>query len=148
MKRESLRKISTSSLSEFRDVALVLQKILTTKSVVALTGDLGAGKTEMVRALCALEKAPGVSSPTFAIHQRYQGDQRAIDHLDLYRLKSEAELEGVGFWDFFSDESGWILIEWSEKMNLEQIPYDWDLFWVEIKKLSEASREIQIFKRT
>lgn len=147
MKRTLLKRIRTNSLIEFQQSAQEIRKILTDKSVVAFDGPLGAGKTEMVRAFCALEKAPGVSSPTFAIHQRYQGAIRAIDHLDLYRLKSEAELEGTGFWDFFSDESGWIFIEWSERMNLEQIPFDWDLFWVEIKKTSDSSRVIEIFKR-
>ncbi len=147
MSRQLLKEIHSRSLEEFRMVANTLRTYLSEKSVVAFQGPMGAGKTEFVRALCALEKAPGVSSPTFAIHQRYQGATKSIDHLDLFRLKVPEELDATGFWDFFSDAKGLILIEWPEKMDLAQIPLDWDLIWVEIQIKSQSERQVQIFKR-
>jgi tRNA threonylcarbamoyladenosine biosynthesis protein TsaE len=89
-----------------------------------------------------------MASPTFAIHHRYPGFSISIDHLDLYRLESEDELEGVGFWDFFSEAEGLIFIEWPERMDLSHIPWDWDLYQVVIEKPSESERVLRLSKRS
>ena len=82
---------------------------------VALTGDLGAGKTLLVKA--AAEGA-GVSepatSPTFALINIYRGARLALQHLDLYRLSGPAELFALGFDDLLAEPAA-TLCEWAEK---------------------------------
>jgi len=138
---------STQNLNEFHQVCLEIQKHLTSRCVVALIGPLGSGKTELVRTIARSRGFQGMASPTFAIHHRYQGLSISIDHLDLYRLESEDELESVGFWDFFSETEGLIFIEWPERMNLAHIPNDWDLFEISIEKPSADERVIHFAKR-
>ncbi|MEO8000193.1 MAG: tRNA (adenosine(37)-N6)-threonylcarbamoyltransferase complex ATPase subunit type 1 TsaE, partial [Gemmatimonadaceae bacterium] len=67
--------------------------------VITLTGDLGAGKTTLARALCrgfGVVDANSVTSPTFAIIQEYAARGFVVTHADLYRLSSEQELDGLG----------------------------------------------------
>jgi tRNA threonylcarbamoyladenosine biosynthesis protein TsaE len=83
--------------------------------VVALDGDLGAGKTHFCKGLVAgLGSNEEVTSPTFALVQEYQGGAWPVFHFDWYRLEDAAELQGIG-WDDYLDEEGVILVEWSEK---------------------------------
>jgi tRNA threonylcarbamoyl adenosine modification protein YjeE len=83
--------------------------------VVALSGDLGAGKTTFVRGLVAALHGndDAVSSPTFVFRQRYVG-QPAIEHLDLYRIEDPVETADLGLDDAF-DGSAIVLIEWPER---------------------------------
>lgn len=147
VKFETILEIKTKNLNEFHQACLEIGKHLSHRAVVALTGPLGAGKTELVRTIAQSRGFQGMASPTFAIHHRYQGFSISIDHLDLYRLESEDELEGVGFWDFFAETEGLIFIEWPERMNLAHIPWDWDLYQVVIAKPSDSAREVSLLKR-
>lgn len=81
--------------------------------VFRLTGELGAGKTTLVKWLSkALGAEDTVSSPTFALVNEY-GNEPRLYHMDLYRIKSQAELEEIGFEDYL--ESGkHVFIEWPE----------------------------------
>lgn len=83
--------------------------------VVALDGDLGAGKTHFCKGLVAgLGSDDEVTSPTFALVQEYHGGTWPVFHFDWYRLEDAAELQGIG-WDDYLDEEGIVLVEWSEK---------------------------------
>lgn len=85
-------------------------------AVVALEGDLGAGKTAFCRALIRhVLRAPQepVPSPTFALVQIYEGPDFPITHFDLYRLKDERELDELGFFEALED--GVTLIEWPDR---------------------------------
>ena len=85
--------------------------------VIALNGDLGVGKTELVRGFVAA--LPGanpeeIASPTFALVHRYETDP-PVWHLDLYRLEDEAELAAIGAEEFLDPIDEITLVEWAER---------------------------------
>ncbi|MGI4743938.1 MAG: tRNA (adenosine(37)-N6)-threonylcarbamoyltransferase complex ATPase subunit type 1 TsaE [Janthinobacterium lividum] len=82
-------------------------------SIVAFEGEMGAGKTTLIRALCAvLGVADEVSSPTFALVNEYRGAHgQPVYHFDFYRIDSEAEAARLGIAEYF--DSGYLcLVEW------------------------------------
>ena len=80
---------------------------------VALTGELGAGKTLLVKAIAEGAGAAGATSPTFALVNVYQGRVR-LQHLDLYRLGGPADLFALGFDDLLREPAA-TLCEWADK---------------------------------
>jgi tRNA threonylcarbamoyladenosine biosynthesis protein TsaE len=84
--------------------------------VVALVGDLGAGKTQLVRGACAGAGVDegDVSSPTFAIVQTYRG-RLPLHHADLYRLADLDELYATGFMDLVGGD-GALVVEWADRV--------------------------------
>jgi tRNA threonylcarbamoyladenosine biosynthesis protein TsaE len=89
--------------------------------VVTITGELGAGKTTLVQAICrGYGVTEDVTSPTFALVHRYAAPRSPVFHLDLYRLKDAAELTNLG-WDELLSEEALVLIEWPERAG-DRIP--------------------------
>ena len=85
--------------------------------VVAFEGEMGAGKTTLIRALCAaLGVADDVSSPTFALVHEYRDDRdQPVYHFDFYRIDSAAEAERIGASEYF--DSGYLcLVEWPARV--------------------------------
>ena len=108
--------------------------------VVALYGDLGAGKTAFIRGLArGLGVSSSVTSPTFTIVNEYVG-ARSLYHFDMYRLGSADELFDIG-WEDYRTRPGVIALEWSE--NVEGA-FDGDEITVKIEKISDFEREITI----
>ena len=103
--------------------------------LVTLTGDLGTGKTTLVRAICrGYGVAEEVTSPTFALVHEFAGSRSKVYHLDLYRLKGPAELANLGWDEILADEA-LVLVEWPERaagaiptahvpIELEHLPDD------------------------
>lgn len=93
--------------------------------VLTFEGDLGAGKTTLARALCAglgVTALDAVTSPTFSLVQYYDAPRGPVVHVDLYRLRSRAELDALG-WEEIVDTAPVLLIEWPERA-LETLPSD------------------------
>lgn len=109
-------------------------------AVVAMFGDLGAGKTAFVRGMA---KGMGlecrVSSPTFTIVNEYLGE-RSLIHFDMYRLKSADELFDIGWEDYLS-RGAVCAVEWSE--NVREA-FRGDEVTVTIEKLDEQRRRITV----
>jgi tRNA threonylcarbamoyladenosine biosynthesis protein TsaE len=86
--------------------------------VVLLRGDLGAGKTTLVKGIAegfGAAEADDVTSPTFTLIHEYHGPDKDIFHIDLYRLEKPGELESLGLEDLMLGERSVLLIEWGEK---------------------------------
>lgn len=89
--------------------------------VVAIEGELGTGKTTLVRAICRGFGVTGeVTSPTFALVHRYDAPRAPVYHLDLYRLEGPAGLTNIG-WDDIMNEPALVLVEWPERAG-ERLP--------------------------
>ena len=85
--------------------------------VVALNGDLGAGKTHFCKGVVdGLGCQAEVTSPTFSLVQEYRGGRFPVFHFDFYRLDSPEELIGIG-WDDYLEEEGILLVEWAGKFS-------------------------------
>jgi tRNA threonylcarbamoyladenosine biosynthesis protein TsaE len=109
--------VSSKSVDDTRRAGAKLAAILKPGDIVALEGDLGAGKTEFVRGSClALGVAENVvASPTFTIVNEYEGSSATIFHIDAYRLESESEFYDLGYEDYFLGEAI-SFIEWPERL--------------------------------
>ena len=109
-------------------------------TVVAMYGDLGAGKTAFVRGMArGMGITERVSSPTFTIVNEYLGD-RTLIHFDMYRLGSADELFDIG-WEDYLARGAVCAVEWSE--NVEEAFYG-DEIRLTIEKTSDTSRKITI----
>jgi tRNA threonylcarbamoyladenosine biosynthesis protein TsaE len=105
-------RIETSSPEETEAIAARLARLLVAGDVVTISGDLGAGKTTFVRgAARALGVTRAVTSPTFTIAHRYDGDP-AVSHLDLYRLAQMQPEEWGDLEPYFADSIAFV--EWPE----------------------------------
>ena len=108
--------VTTHSQEETADVGRRLAPSLVPGSVLLLIGDLGAGKTALVRGLAeGLGVAPEeVSSPTFTLMQEYRGGRVPLIHVDLYRLNDSREIDELGLEELGLDSV--LAIEWAEKL--------------------------------
>src|ERR1700731_4124298 len=111
------REITTQSAEETVAFGQTLAAFLPPPKVVLLRGDLGAGKTTLVKGIAAAFEAAAeedVTSPTFTLVHEYRGPRANVYHIDLYRIDTRRELETLGLDDLRS-ESSILLIEWGEK---------------------------------
>lgn len=133
-------KIITKSETETQQVGAELVKTLAPGSVVAMYGDLGAGKTAFVRGMTrGLGIDFPVSSPTFNVVNEYPG-KVPMFHFDMYRLGSADELFDIG-WDDYLERGGICAVEWSE--NVEEA-FEPGTVKVTITKLGDSEREITV----
>ena len=109
-------KFETHSEAETIAAGRTIAKHLVAPKLVLLSGDLGAGKTTLVKGIAdALEAAAPdeVTSPTFTLVHEYRGQHTTVYHLDLYRIESESELATIGLDDL--RDGSLVLVEWGEK---------------------------------
>ncbi len=109
--------------------------------VIALSGELGAGKTQFVKGLArGLGISARVHSPTFALAAQYAGGRLELYHLDLYRLDTQEQILSAGLEEFLRP-NGVAVIEWAERMTLFS-RRDFECKRVQIEILNENDRKI------
>jgi len=109
--------------------------------VIALSGDLGAGKTQLVKGLArGLGCEREVTSPTFTLIHEYIGGRLPLYHFDLYRIEDANSLERLGIDEYFNG-GGVSVVEWADKFH-SQIPAT--ARWIELRERGENEREIVV----
>lgn len=137
-----MKEITVNGLGDLPDAAEDILAALDGRNVVALYGPMGAGKTTLVREICArLGSEDTVTSPTFALINRYDtAEGNAIFHFDFYRIEREEEAFDMGYEEYFYSD-GLCLVEWPEKV--ESLLPD-DVMKVTITPTSPTRRTIVI----
>ena len=133
------------NLKELKKICFNLAKDLQTPQLVLLEGPLAAGKSQVVQYMA---EALGFSkeeicSPTFSLINVYKKQNKeTIYHVDLYRLKTEAEIENISFWDIFYSP-GKVFIEWPELVK-DKLPPLWNKLFIQMDFC--PNKEARIFK--
>jgi len=105
--------VATGSAAETEALGAELAAMIEPGDVVVISGDVGAGKTTLIRGACrALGIEAPVTSPTFTIGQRYEGGRLPVAHLDLYRLESLEAEDDPALLDDYLGADGVAFIEW------------------------------------
>lgn len=92
-----------------------LGSVISPPFLLSLSGDLGAGKTTLAQAVCkGYGVSEAVTSPTYALVQRYEAERSPVYHIDLYRLNDPSQLTNIG-WDDLLSESALVIVEWPER---------------------------------
>ena len=130
----------TSSPEETEKLGAALGRILKPGTVIAYSGDLGAGKTAFTRGIArGLGILEPVTSPTYTIVNEYDTGRLPLFHFDMYRLHSSEDLWDIG-WEDYLERGGICAVEWSENVEAAlESP-----LWVRITKLEENTRSITI----
>jgi tRNA threonylcarbamoyladenosine biosynthesis protein TsaE len=132
--------VDTASVEETRALGRRLGEVVEAGDVIALEGELGTGKTELVRGIAeALGVTSGVHSPTFVLHHRYQG-RLPIEHYDLYRL------DGMAWVDTGLDEpasDAVTVIEWSDRAPVLD---DWATIRIGLTSDAETRRRLTLLR--
>lgn len=144
---ETLEVLKLSSQKDLPLLVAALKNRLSSRSVFLFIGEVGSGKTTTVAALAEDLGMSLVASPSFAIHHRYENSQgKTLDHVDLYRIKDEEDLESTGFWDLFAQPEAWVIVEWADHLDPEVWPLQWDVYRVQFFRRKDEEREIQIVR--
>ena len=129
----------TNCPAETELVAFNLAQKLPYGKVIAMFGDLGAGKTAFTRGFAkGMGIDSDVSSPTFALVNEYRGNGKTLYHFDMYRISGWDDLYSTGYFDYL-DEGAPLIIEWSE--NIEAVLPD-DCIRVTINKTDDNNERI------
>jgi tRNA threonylcarbamoyladenosine biosynthesis protein TsaE len=139
----TVRETTTHSPEETIALGRELVVLLAPPKLVLLRGDLGAGKTTLVKGIAAGFEAAaeeGVTSPTFTLVHEYRGSRTTLFHIDLYRIDTQRELETLALDDMRSNDSV-LLIEWGEKFP--RLLWERD-FEISLERDGEDKRKIKI----
>lgn len=112
--------------------------------VIGLSGELGAGKTHLVKGLArGLGVTDQVSSPTFALMHEYRGGSRPMFHLDLYRLETREQIIAAGLEPYLIRPRGLAVVEWIERwLGPDEVPRSGHFRRALMKITGETDREI------
>ncbi|MCX7904648.1 MAG: tRNA (adenosine(37)-N6)-threonylcarbamoyltransferase complex ATPase subunit type 1 TsaE [Caloramator sp.] len=133
-------KIMSHSQDMTLEIGYKIAKLLNKGDVISLNGDLGAGKTHLVKGLAkGLEVQEDITSPTFTIVNEYYG-KMPLYHFDVYRISDITELYEIGFEEYIYGE-GVSIVEWGNLV--EELLPDYTIK-INIKILDDNTREIEI----
>jgi tRNA threonylcarbamoyladenosine biosynthesis protein TsaE len=138
------RDITTNSPEETIAFGRTLADLLAPPKLVLLRGDLGAGKTTLVKGIAAAFQAAeeeDVTSPTFTLIHEYRGPRANLYHIDLYRIDTQRELETLGLDDLRAESNSILLIEWGEKFPRFVRERDVE---ISLEREGESGRRIRI----
>lgn len=132
------KNIITNSYEETQKVGFDFAKTLKGGEVICLHGDLGSGKTTFVQGLAeGLGITKKIISPTFIIMRTYElkgyTTKKFFYHVDLYRIESEHDIEGLGLFEIMQDPESIVVIEWPEKIENLLPEMKKDLFFTYIE---------------
>lgn len=133
--------IISESLEKTENIGKAIASKLSGTEIIALFGELGAGKTALTRGICqGLDVKDNVCSPTFAIVNEYRGKYK-VYHFDMYRVNGIDDLSSTGYFDYLN--TGILIIEWSE--NIKEILPD-DAIKVTINYGREENERVLTFE--
>jgi tRNA threonylcarbamoyladenosine biosynthesis protein TsaE len=138
-----VRELTTHSAEETITLGRSLAELLHPPKLVLLRGDLGAGKTTLVKGIAEgfqAAREEDVTSPTFTLVHEYRGPRANLYHIDLYRVDTPRELETLGLDDLFAPDSI-LLIEWGEKFPRFERDCDVE---ISLERVDEGSRRIRV----
>jgi tRNA threonylcarbamoyladenosine biosynthesis protein TsaE len=139
----TVREFTTSSPEETIALGRELAGILLPPKLVLLRGDLGAGKTTLVKGIAQGFEAASeddVTSPTFTLIHEYRGPRATLYHIDLYRVETQRELDTLGLDDLIG-ENHILLIEWGEKFARFERERDLE---IALARIGESKREVRV----
>lgn len=132
-KTRKTRKAFLNSVDETIAFGSKLAVDLKAGDVIALVGDLGAGKTHLTKGIVrGLDSEEDVTSPTFTLVHEYVAGRLPVYHFDFYRIDDPNEFMGIG-WDDYLDGDGVVVVEWADKFP-ELLPPGSCWFKIEIQK--------------
>jgi tRNA threonylcarbamoyladenosine biosynthesis protein TsaE len=137
----------TNSAEETIELGRRLAGRMSPPKLVLLRGDLGAGKTTMVKGIAeafGVASQDDVTSPTFTLVHEYRGPEVSVYHIDLYRIETERELATLGLEDLIVDERNVVLIEWGEKFP--RLVRERDIE-IAIERTGEAERRVVVTEK-
>jgi tRNA threonylcarbamoyladenosine biosynthesis protein TsaE len=137
------QEFTTHSADETIALGRKLARKLIPPKIVLLRGDLGAGKTTLVKGIAEGFRAAAqeeVTSPTFTLVHEYRGPEASLFHIDLYRVDTLRQLETLGL-DDLMDENSVLLIEWGEKFPRFERERDVE---IALERLGENDRKVRI----
>ena len=137
------REFTTKSPEETIALGRELASLLTPPKLMVLRGDLGAGKTTLIKGIAEGFNAASqenVTSPTFTLIHEYRGPSATLYHIDLYRIDTQRELETLGLDDLMSEHSV-LLIEWGEKFERFQNERDVEIV---LERIGDSERRINV----
>jgi tRNA threonylcarbamoyladenosine biosynthesis protein TsaE len=136
--------ITSHTNQETERIGSLLGEMLTRGDIIALSGELGTGKTTFVRGMArGMGIADGeVASPSFTLVNEYAGPL-TLFHLDLYRLKDEKELFGIDYEEYIKGD-GVTVIEWADRIP-QAVPHE--SLWITLSYLDAERREILLQAR-
>ena len=134
--------ITTRSVDETKKLGKIIGTAVTGGTVLALTGDLGSGKTSFVQGLARGLEVPGdyyITSPSYTLINEYPG-RYPLFHVDLYRISDPVDMEDIGLYEILHN-SGIVAIEWADRIEQKLSP---DSINIQFELTGDKTRKICI----
>ena len=136
--------VSTNSPEETQIIGRKIGELIKSATIIALTGDLGAGKTVFVQGLAKGISVPDgyyITSPSYTLINEYPG-RIPLCHVDLYRIGDKDDIEDIGLWDILNGDNV-VAIEWADRMKdnlpFEHVAIDFEFNDTDSRKLTLTS---------